>query len=105
MGAFLVSSESAAATAGSESWPTRSTKNRYSHSPVRAGRDSKRDMLTPWTAKGSNNAWTAPGRLGADITSDVWSRPDGGTLWRPSTQNRVVLLGSSSICDATTLKP
>ena len=35
----------------------------------------------------------APGRLGADITSDVSSRPDGGTRLRPSTQNRVVLFG------------
>ena len=41
----------------------------------------------------------------ADITSEVSSRPLGGTWWRPSTQNRVVLLGSSSMFCAKTLKP
>ena len=34
------------------------------------------------------------------ITSDVSSRPDGATSCRLSTQKRVVLLGSSSICGA-----
>ena len=87
-------------------WPTRSTKNRYSQSPVRAGRDSKRDIDTPCVANGSSSACTAPGRFGADITSEVSSRPGRRRpAWRPSTQKRVVLLGSSSMCGASDGEP
>ena len=43
--------------------------------------------------------------LGADMTSEVSSRPDAATACRPSTQNRVVLLGSSSMCGASTGMP
>jgi len=75
------------------------------HKPVRAGRDSKRVIETPCFANGSSSACTAPGRLGADITSDVSSRPGGATDCRPSTQKRVVLLGSSSMCGASTARP
>src|SRR2546428_4581793 len=104
-GARWRSSASAAATTGSSQWPSRSTKNRYSHKPVRAGRDSSRDMLTPCLAKGSSKAYIAPGRFCADITSEVSSLPDGAAAWCPSTQNRVVLLGSSSMCAAITSSP
>ena len=77
-------------------------KNRYSHRPVRAGRDSSRFMLTPCLASGSSSACTAPGRFCADITSEVSSSPERATACRPSTQKRVVLFGSSSICGAST---
>ena len=72
------SSASAAATGGSSGCPSRSTKNRYSQRPVRAGRDSRRLMLTPCLASGSSSACTAPGRFCADITSEVSSLPERG---------------------------
>ena len=65
--------------AGSRWWPSISTKKTYSHIPVREGRDSIRVMLTPCRASGFSRSCIAPGRLSADITSEVLSRPDGGT--------------------------
>src|SRR5450631_3936655 len=104
-GARARNSPSAAATGASSRCPSRSTKNRYSQRPVRAGRDSRRVMLTPCLASGSSSEYTAPGRLCADMTSEVSSRPDRATAWRPSTQKRVELFGSSSICGARTPRP
>ena len=63
----------------SVAWPSRSTKKRYSHRPVRAGRDSSRDMLTAVRGRSVRAVRRRrPGRFGADITSEVSSLPDGG---------------------------
>src|SRR5208283_5632046 len=77
----------------------------YSQRPVRAGRDSKRVMLTPWFASGVNNACTAPGVLDADSTSEVLSWPDGPASCAAMTKKRVAFCGSSSILAAMIFKP
>ena len=41
--------------------------------PERAGRDSNLVIDTPWRASGCNSSTTAPGRLCADISSEVLS--------------------------------
>ncbi|MNC90723.1 hypothetical protein D3C83_68550 [compost metagenome] len=79
-------------------------KNTYSQRAERAfaGRDSMRHMLTPLAAIGDSSACTAPGLFSADMTSEVRSRPvAAGSSW-PSTRNRVVLFGSSSMPPAMT---
>ena len=83
-------------------------KNTYSHSALlmaRAGRDSMRVMLTPFSASGVSSACTAPGLFSADMTSEVRSRPVGAGSSVPSTRKRVVLLGSSSTARASSFRP
>src|SRR6185312_17536445 len=85
-GAIARRSASAEATFASLEWPATSTKKRYSHSSTRDGRDSTRDIDTPWRANGSSTATSAPGLFGQAITTDVWSWPEAPAAWWPSTQ-------------------
>ena len=74
--------------------------SRCARAAIRGGSCSRR----AWR-DGSSSAYIAPGRFCADMTSEVSSLPDGPAAWRPSTQKRVVLLGSSSMCAAMHLEP
>ena len=56
-------------------------------------------------ASGSIRACTAPARSGTARISEVWSRPEGGLRYLPTTWKRVRFIGSSWMPCATGLRP
>src|SRR3569623_41706 len=68
------------------------TKNTYTQTPRRDGRDSMRLMEMPWRANGASNSCSAPGRLGAEISSEVLSRPLGIAAHRDAVDARKIFV-------------
>ena len=64
---------------------------------LRDGRVSMRVRSIPLVWNGTSNSCSAPVRLGADMISEVLSRPEGPASCLPRIRKRVVLFGSSSM--------